>query len=287
MARCSAPPALLLLLGLTACGPGRASGGEETGDSDDETTSLADSSESESAGPESSESDSTDDPDPTDPTGFVPDTGCAGAGFYCTPGCEIFAQDCPEGEKCTAYASSGGTWDAEKCVFVMGDLEPGEPCTYDGRVEATDDCGPTSMCYDGFCRSFCPGIPEDPMCPDGFGCTASSYGDPLALCLAHCDPLAQDCAAGSCYWHNDQFLCNPTGGIAIGEPCGFVSDCGPGNACIDQLLVPGCIGASCCSPYCNLEQPDCAGLPGTECVAWFDPGEAPDGLDHVGVCVTL
>jgi hypothetical protein len=229
---------------------------------------------------DSSEDESTDGTD----GGLLPALDFCGGGFRCQTSCNQFDQDCPEGEKCTAYASSGETWDAEKCVIVHGDLEPGEPCTYDGRAAGTDDCGPTSMCYGGICQAYCGGTAADPVCPAGFGCT-SSGNEALTLCLASCDPLAQDCAVGSCYSHNEQFLCNPSGSIESGQPCGLVNDCAPGNACVEAELVPGCVGSACCSPFCNLEQPDCT-TPGTECVAWFEPGQAPAGLERVGVCLS-
>jgi hypothetical protein len=270
----------LLLLGLSACARKRehaADGGSTTIASSTST----DSTEAESGEEHPAESE-TGEPDPTGGM-FVPPGDCGS--FYCTPtSCDVFEQDCPFGEKCTIYASTGTTWDATRCELVLGELEPGEPCTHEGPATAIDDCGASSMCYDGFCRSFCTGTPEDPSCAAGHGC---AYEDetPLALCLARCDPLAQDCAAGSCYSHNEQFLCNPSGAIESGQPCGFVNDCAPGNACMDAELVPSCMGAACCSPFCNLEQPDCT-MPGTECVAWFEPGQAPAGLELMGVCLS-
>lgn len=279
--------AALLLLASAACGPGQvgSSGGET---SDGETTTLDDSSESDSSESDSSEDDPSgsemDDPDPST-TGLVPfDDLCFK--FWCST-CDVFQQDCPRGEKCTPYASSGGTWDAPKCVPLFGDLEPGEPCTYDGRVEATDDCDETSMCYDGTCQRYCTGTADDPMCPVGLGCASERHGDPFALCLPLCDPLLQDCSPGSCYWRNEQFLCNPSGEVGVGEPCGFVNDCAGGSACIDAELIPDCLGAACCSPLCKLDEPYCESLPGSECVAWFEPGQAPAGLELVGVCLSL
>mgnify|MGYP006921782934 CR=1 FL=1 len=62
--------------------------------------------------------------------------------------CDIFAQDCPEGEKCVPFASTdSGVWDGNKCVPVQGDQAPGEDCTWTGIVEATDDCDANSICW--------------------------------------------------------------------------------------------------------------------------------------------
>lgn len=158
---------LLLLLGLSACGPGRAA---STGSSESESSS------SESGDPittgSNDESDEAETDDPSGPNIIpYPDAFCSAAGgFYCTPSCDPLAQDCPEGEKCTPFASTGGTWDDYKCVPVLGELGPGESCTYDDPVLATDDCGSTSMCYDGVCRSFCKPPYDTPACPVGYGC---------------------------------------------------------------------------------------------------------------------
>ena len=57
------------------------------------------------------------------------DTGDPGCSFYagCPPDlgpeqqtlCDVFAQDCPRGEKCTAWGA--GSWTGTKCVPVTGD----------------------------------------------------------------------------------------------------------------------------------------------------------------------
>ena len=62
--------------------------------------------------------------------------------------CDSFLQDCPAGEKCVPYASSGGTWDHNKCVPVTGDLGEGEACVSEGPVFATDDCDAATTCWD-------------------------------------------------------------------------------------------------------------------------------------------
>lgn len=273
---------LLLLLGLCACRPGRAA---STGSSESESSS------SESGDPittgSNDESDEAETDDPSGPNIIpYPDAFCSAAGgFYCTPSCDPLAQDCPEGEKCTPFASTGGTWDDYKCVPVLGELGPGESCTYDDPVLATDDCGSTSMCYDGVCRSFCKPPYDTPACPVGYGCADVGMTEGPVVCLPSCDPLAQDCEIGSCYGHeNREFLCEPTGTLGVGEACGFVNDCVAGSVCVDAGLIPNCQAEACCSPLCSLGQADCASLPGTECTAWFEPGQAPVGLESLGVC---
>jgi hypothetical protein len=101
-----------------------------------------------------------------------------------TPGCECdpFAQDCPEGEKCVPYASTGETFNANKCVPVTGTAEPGDACTHDGDVVATDDCDAQSVCWNGTCAPFCDGTADDPVCSEGSWCLIGYEGS-VNLCL--------------------------------------------------------------------------------------------------------
>lgn len=115
----------------------------------------------------------------------------------------------------------------------------------------------------------------------------------LILCFPICDPLVQNCYEGSgCYPIIDAFGCAPDvsgrNGVA-GDPCEFVNVCDLGLFCANPELVPGCTGASCCTPYCNVDAPDeCeVQLPGTVCTPWFDSDEGsvacvPTGT--VGFC---
>src|SRR5690606_24633356 len=131
-----------------------------------------------------------------DPTGFVPDED-----IMTTADCDPITQDCPEGEKCVAYASSGGTWDANQCVTVKGDGALGDQCVYDGAAAGIDDCGETSVCWNaldvdgmliGTCFPFCTGTIDDPMCNDpDTSCRVVNEGT-IAVCLPNCDPLRSE-----------------------------------------------------------------------------------------------
>lgn len=212
--------------------------------------------------------------------------------------CDVWAQDCPFGDKCVPYSNDGSQdWNDYKCVPVQGDQAPGEPCTSAGIVEATDDCDATSICFDteevdgmlvGTCHAQCTGSLEDPMCPVGSSCLLPA-DSALTLCIPQCDPLAQDCPAGDgCYWTGYDFYCVFTAepGIPLGQPCGYSNDCEPGNQCLEASFVPGCVDASCCSAYCDLSLGDaeCAAQPGSVCTAFFLEGEVPAGFENVGVC---
>jgi hypothetical protein len=214
--------------------------------------------------------------------------------------CDSYAQDCPEGEKCVPYGSAGGNWDSYKCVPVLGDQMPGEPCHYHGLLEATDDCDATSFCWDvmddqgewiGACAPFCTGTADDPQCPESPGCVdysclISSEFSPN-LCVHTCDPVVQDCGAGlGCYWANNGFNCIfTTDNLAVGEVCEVINGCVVGSNCVASELLPDCAGASCCTPFCDPTAlvDSCPGLlAGTTCVLFE---EAQFGDCTIGRCL--
>lgn len=217
--------------------------------------------------------------------------------------CDVWEQDCPDGEKCMPWANNGGSaWNATRCSPVEENPgQVGDECSVEGSgVSGLDDCDVGSMCYYvdpetniGSCVGFCEGSEENPMCDPGFLCSISNDGV-LILCRSECDPLLQDCqgsaaclpAAGA-----DGFVCivDASGEMgAPGDPCEFLNSCDPGLFCASADVVPDCQGsAGCCSDFCDLTAPapadDCT-LAGQECEAWFAEGEAPPDLAHVGAC---
>jgi hypothetical protein len=252
----------------------------DSGDTDDMTTF----SSAESAG--DGDGDATTTAGTT--MGFVPDPGDMETASTCDP----WTQDCPEGEKCVAYASAGMSWDANKCVPITGNGAEGDPCTYAGAVESTDDCGAGTWCWNvnmdgvGTCTPFCDGTPDDPICDPGQGCSIANDGS-INICLQQCDPLLQDCEGENiCFYDfSGNFVCAfGAGDIPTGEPCGFINDCAAGGVCLDATTLPSCNGASCCGAFCDLTDPACATM-GTECTAFFEEGTAPPGYEAVGVCI--
>jgi hypothetical protein len=282
-------PAVLLALALLACGPPKfGSASDESSDGGTSGEPSSESTSSESTSSESTTETETSTSESGEPT-FVPELDTV-----IVNECDLQAQDCPVGEKCVPYASTGSTWDASKCVPVMGDQPPGEPCSYGGVVEATDDCDATSFCWDvqdidgeliGICRAFC--IGEDLECPPGSVCW---YHDgALSFCIPTCDPLAQDCGAGlGCFWANNGFNCIfTTQDLALGEPCGYINDCAAGLGCLTAEVFPACAGAACCGAWCDVALGDapCEIMPGTVCEPFFEDGMAPPGYEQVGVCI--
>jgi hypothetical protein len=220
--------------------------------------------------------------------------------------CDVWSQDCPDGEKCAPWANDGGnSWNATRCVPVAPDpKQPGDPCTTDGSdVSGNDDCQLGAMCFavnpesnSGICVSFCEGSAQNPVCSDANQqCNISNDGV-LVLCLNTCDPILQDCASGDqplgCYPVNDDFLCWPDFSFdlgAVGDPCEYFNVCDVGLYCAAASAVPNCIaGTGCCTEFCDVTDPQatCSGAAGgAECVPWWAEGAAPPGSEHVGGCL--
>lgn len=285
------------LLGSTACArdPGTSDGSTAgTTTSTSMTTTATESGESSTE----TGSSTTSHPGDGDGDGDTTNATISTSGsFYAGPevdygsisDCDPFAQDCPDGEKCVPYSSTGDGFDANKCVVITGDGEPGDVCNYGGIVDATDDCGADSYCWAdgnvGVCLEFCQGTPDDPSCPEGFGCLIDGDGS-INLCTSSCSPVLQDCSPGfACYWTNAAFTCAATTeDIALGEPCDAVNDCALGLACLSADILPSCAGDSCCASFCDLSAPMCAQM-GTQCSSFFGPDVPPAGYEDVGICI--
>jgi hypothetical protein len=213
--------------------------------------------------------------------------------------CDSWAQDCPEGQKCTPYiAGGGGSWDAVKCVDVTGTGKPGELCTSEGAASGIDSCVGGVMCWGvdmegvGTCVAMCTGSPEAGICENGY-CTIAGDGI-LHLCLKDCDPLLQDCPkpAEVCYPIADGFTCAPDASGDEGQandPCELINGCDKGLMCAEAALVgAGCMpGAAlgCCTPFCKFPDGPCPN-PDQQCVQYFDPRWFPENdpqLD-IGAC---
>jgi hypothetical protein len=306
--------ALGLALATAACGPATTTPEQTEGSStaaDGDTTSppgpttmaTATTEPATADGPTTTLLSDTNDDD-------VDDAGCA---FYagCPPDggdswgeCDIFAQDCPVGEKCNPWANDGGgTWNAARCVPVANDPDAaGEPCTVEGSATSgIDSCAEATMCFHvdpatntGTCVALCSGSLQDPQCiaPEA-ACLVANDGV-LALCLDTCDPLAPACAEGEgCHPSplSDRFFCLPTFDQpgTHGQPCEAVAACAPGHVCVEASLLPACAGAACCAQLCDTTagEPCPADDQGVGCEPWYEPGMAPAGLENVGVCVLL
>lgn len=275
----------LVLLGSAACSSGSGAGGETAGSTTSPGETVGDSSES---GMVDTETDTDDGPNDTDWTS---------GSFYGGPTdfpsalqCDPWWQDCPDGDKCVPYASTGTTWDANKCVPILGDGQPGEACKHHGVINATDSCAAASLCWNlelidgellGTCTPFCTGTANQPQCAEGQSCLIANDGS-VNVCLQACDPILQDCPAGlGCHWLDNQFACVQTIEESPNQSCDD-GECPAGSTCVQAALVPGCAGTACCTSFCSLDEPSCE-PPTSACMPFFD--QPVDGYEHVGVCV--
>ena len=243
-------------------------------------------------------------------TSYGEDTGDdpfnPGCNFFCPPDggmatfeCDVWGQDCPDGQKCSPWANDGGmSWNATKCTPIDLDAHAvGEPCTVEGSgVSGVDSCALGSMCWvvdpetlEGTCVAQCQGTEANPVCSDGTACFISNKGT-LHLCLPTCAPLADPCDEGfTCRpvltEDPHAFVCIPLGSQGvIDDGC---ETCGLGELCVSAQSQLGCeTDSGCCSVYCDLEDPSadalCSGLvAGHTCIPYFD---APQPLGYVGIC---
>jgi hypothetical protein len=226
--------------------------------------------------------------------GFIQDPDGGGVNIEC----DVWAQDCTAGEKCTWWANDGGNaWNATKCVPIVPDPDqPGESCTVMGTgVSGLDSCDLAAMCWNvdpethlGTCVSFCMGSEANPTCPQP---AMHCVGRTPMLCVPQCCPLEQDCSDGEgCYVANEAFYCIPDAGGdqgAFGDACEFINVCDPGLFCASPDQVLGCAGGiGCCTNFCLLGSQQCAAEhPGMECLPWFEEDQAPPGFEHTGGCL--
>ncbi len=212
--------------------------------------------------------------------------------------CDLFAQNCPEGQKCAPWADDGGnSWNALTCVDVTGTDEPGDECTADvNGLSGNDSCIEGAMCWNpneegvGHCLALCSGTAEAPVCSVGF--CATSGDSVLAVCLPNCDPLLQDCPADElCIPNGDEFACVVDAGGDEGQandPCEFPNVCDPGLVCLDLASAgAGCdqTAGGCCTPLCKFPDGACPN-PDQSCMQWFDPEQLPENDPQlaIGVC---
>ena len=214
------------------------------------------------------------------------------------PDCDIWTEDCPEGQKCTPYSSDGDlSWDSLKCVPIHPNPDqPGEPCTVEGSgVSGIDSCDKHAMCWNvnletgmGERVPFCLGPSGEPSCADPLdGCIAKD-GAVLPLCLPHCDPIAQNCDPDeSCIpapLNRDTFACI-LALAAYGEsfqPCDTSYHCNPGLACLDPSAAIECdpMASGCCLPFCDLDDPNTCPGQGQQCIPLVHRPERRRPLQH-------
>lgn len=235
------------------------------------------------------------------PTTTVDDS-TGGAGGQCN----LFIQDCPEGQKCSAFSEDGGIFpNGTRCVPVgPNPVGPGDDCVVEGKFgDGIDNCEKGSLCLDiendgmATCVAYCTGSMDDPECPNQDSDRCSFLFEPtVPLCFPSCDPLIQNCGPGEACVPNEAalsapfFVCMPRvfpqAPGSYGDACIALSGCDPGNLCIFGENLPSCAGVYCCSVWCDLTANEpCAQFdPTLKCVPWFEPGQETPGYENVGIC---
>ena len=217
--------------------------------------------------------------------------------------CDIYGQDCIEGDKCTPYSDQPDLRpDDIRCCPIVGDSprQPGDSCVVEDYFgSCLDDCDVGSFCLDidndgdGTCQAFCGGTVNNPQCELDETCFIYFEGTPL--CFDKCDPLAQACPDDQgCYPDakadgGTGFICLPSIGPdnTYGDYCWLLSNCSPGFICVTPEFQPECDGlVGCCTPLCDTAEPDdCSSFdPNLECVSWYQNGQTPPSaaLEEVG-----
>lgn len=218
--------------------------------------------------------------------------------------CDIWKEDCPEGQKCMPWANEGGgAWNALKCAPLDPDPDqPGEPCTAEGSgVSGIDSCDKHSMCWNvdlqtgtGECVPMCIGTPDAASCADPLRTCIMANEGVLILCLPQCDPIAQDCPypPDLCIPNPQdpaRFICVLDAGDKSGplDPCEFLNACEQGLYCAPASAAIECdpMASGCCLPFCDLDDPNTCPGQGQQCIPWYtDPNDAAPFNTDVGAC---
>ena len=219
--------------------------------------------------------------------------------------CNIYAQDCPSGEKCAPWSDQADLIPDEiRCCPIQGEnpREPGDTCTVEGYLgSCVDDCQTGTFCLDidgdgeGVCQSLCSGSATNPECGLDETCFVYFAGTPM--CFPTCDPLAQNCPdTQGCYPDEQEaggtgFICLPTIGSTgdYNEFCFLLSACLPGFICVTADFLPECNSPlGCCTPLCDTGEEDTCSQFNEElqCISWYFDGQTPPSasLADVGAC---
>lgn len=247
-------------------------------------------------------------PDPPEDPDDDADSDGRGSVFIVEPDggaeeCDIWNNDCPQGEKCMPWADDGGnSWNATKCTPIAENPgQIGDPCTVVGSaVSGQDDCVEGAMCWAvdagtraGYCIAFCQPNADNATCDDPETVCLLAAESSVPVCLPLCSPFVGDCPTDRevCVSRGQDFRCEPDASGeegAWGDPCALVGACDPGLFCASPSQVPGCMTSGCCSEFCdiNLGDSQCTGFAeGQQCLPWWNENESPSPRwADVGFC---
>lgn len=223
----------------------------------------------------------------------------------CLPRSTELAGGCDDGQKCR-YLVDPELGPISRCVPVVGDAAPGEPCMVAGE---TDTCRSGAQCWAidpadevGECRAYCDAfLTCQGQADDALVCIVADDGL-LALCLDACVPTEPDaCPPGfGCYdspagrWGCDRDQSGASG--AHGTPCECANCCDPGLICVPAAMVdaPECMvegAGGCCAAVCELpeigsdpSEPVVCPTEAERCRAHDQDDVVQIGYERVGVC---
>jgi len=217
--------------------------------------------------------------------------------------CDVWAQDCPRGEKCMPWNCDGdGRWSSTRCTPLDPEpAQPGENCSMQtGPYSGIDDCDLAAMCWgvdgdtlQGECVAFCSGSEANPACEDPAASCFIGWDGVITLCLPRCDPLASACGVDeACMFDAQggtagQFVCMPESVVPAqtdGDDCSDAIGCGDGLVCRPAADVPGCATSQCCTQLGALAMPPACPDAMQTCLPLFPEGGAPEGLEDLCFC---
>jgi hypothetical protein len=182
--------------------------------------------------------------------------------------------DCPQ----SGVDQDGDGYDdgCDNCPAVANAEPPQELITQFGQISDTDQDGLGDAC-DSCPRSAGTGAIEGENCcdPRVGGCIKNPGSTLFWQCMAVDAGLRFECVNvySGCADYGSCFGCDSSSCVA---PGGVASGCkDPGGSC-------DCNEWSCSAAWCTVGD-GCQH--GNTCIPWFGPGEAPAGLEGLGICV--
>lgn len=217
----------------------------------------------------------------------------AGASSFC---CDVVAQDCSGGQRCTSYGAPSISDAARFTACVPnGTLAEDAACVRPRDIPGDDDCVAGLYCSnfeqpDAATRTCRPLCAAESDCAAGQICSVLASAPATGICRPTCTLGGADCGAGlTCrgefrYWTTAgaseiMTACERIGGGALGAPCTNSEGCAAGLAC-------GSVAGS--SLACRLNcGPGVTCPSGETCYAWGPPA-TPMGTNPMGfgICGT-
>ncbi len=183
-------------------------------------------------------------------------------GGFCSAPC---AAGCPSGATCDGAGAcvakglgpdgwpcgSGFDCGSGRCVGQGSERRCAQPCSLASDCAKGSGCAKPAGQSGTFCLPFGtpgPGAPCTGACSGGATCVAETTA--VRVCRIGCDPFiaADSCPEGSkCVYRGGSGHCRPgKAGSNIGDPCG------PGNACLVDLVCAERDGVATCLADCEL-----------------------------------